>query len=229
MARLQGAVVASSQCFGTSGRLALAPVADWLRNPAVQSATATLDPAWRAEVDRLVPSGEPRRARRPDPGPWSTPGSGTGSSRAWRGRCSPSAGRLLLVLDNMQWCDQETLAFLTFCLGLAPAARSWWPRRCATTVLDEDPELADWTRQDAGHRAAHRAFPQPAGGRRHGASRRGDLRAAAAGRPTRTCSTRRPAASRCTSSRRCAAASIAAARRCRPVISRPCCATGWSR
>ncbi len=25
---------------------------------------------------------------------------------------------MLLVLDNVQWCDQETLAFLTFCLGL---------------------------------------------------------------------------------------------------------------
>ena len=30
---------------------------------------------------------------------------------------------MLLVLDNLQWCDQETLAFLTFCLGLAPAAQ----------------------------------------------------------------------------------------------------------
>ena len=54
-ARLHGGVVTSSQCFGTSGRLALAPVADWLRSPAVQSATATLDPAWRTEVGRLVP------------------------------------------------------------------------------------------------------------------------------------------------------------------------------
>src|SRR6266568_5593123 len=35
---LQGAIVASTQCFATSGRLALAPVADWLRNPAVRSA-----------------------------------------------------------------------------------------------------------------------------------------------------------------------------------------------
>ena len=52
---------------------------------------------------------------------------------------------MLLVLDNVQWCDQETLAFLTFCLGLAAGARSWWPGRCATTSLDEDPELADWT------------------------------------------------------------------------------------
>ena len=55
MARLQGAVIATAQCFGTAGRLALAPVADWLRNDAVRSAVATLDPAFRAEVARLVP------------------------------------------------------------------------------------------------------------------------------------------------------------------------------
>ena len=64
LARRQDAVVASSQCFGSSGRLALAPVADWLRHPAVQAARATLDPAWRAEAERLVPSGQ-RVARRP--------------------------------------------------------------------------------------------------------------------------------------------------------------------
>ena len=33
IAQQQGAVVASTQCFGTSGRLAMAPVADWLRTP----------------------------------------------------------------------------------------------------------------------------------------------------------------------------------------------------
>ena len=55
-ARAQGAIVAGSQCFGTAGRLALAPVADWLRNPVVAAAAATLDEAWRTEVDRLVPS-----------------------------------------------------------------------------------------------------------------------------------------------------------------------------
>ena len=56
-ARLQGGVVAHARCLGAAGRLALAPVADWLRNDAVQSAVATLDPAWRAEVGRLVPVG----------------------------------------------------------------------------------------------------------------------------------------------------------------------------
>ena len=87
---------------------------------------------------------------------------------------------MLLVLDNVQWCDQETLAFITFCLGLA----SGTPVLVAATLRDdnlgEDPELAELDGPDAGHRAAHRAFPRPAGGRRHGAARRGDLRAAAA-------------------------------------------------
>jgi DNA-binding SARP family transcriptional activator len=144
MAQLQGAVVASSQCFGTSGRLALAPVADWLRNPAVQSAAAALDPAWRAEVGRLMP-GE------------SYGGRGTGPRAmvdAWQrhrfyeglARALLAVGRpTLLVLDNMQWCDQETLAFITFCLQLADGS----PLLVAGTLRDdnrgEDPEIGDWT------------------------------------------------------------------------------------
>ena len=144
LARLQGAVVASAQCFGTSGRLALAPVADWVRNPAVQSATATLDPAWRTEVDRLVPSGG--RGHR-----------GTGSramADAWqRHRFFEGLARallavdrpMLLVLDNMQWCDQETLAFLTFCLGLSASAQILVAGTLRDDNVEADPELAGWT------------------------------------------------------------------------------------
>jgi DNA-binding SARP family transcriptional activator/tetratricopeptide (TPR) repeat protein len=144
MARLQGAVVASAQCFGTSGRLALAPVADWLRNDAVQSASATLDPAWRAEVGRLAPAA-------------GHAGRGTGPramADAWQrhrffeglARALLAVGRpLLLVLDNMQWCDQETLAFITFCLGLADDAQLLVAATLREDNLDEDPELVNWT------------------------------------------------------------------------------------
>ena len=52
---------------------------------------------------------------------------------------------LLLILDNLQWCDEETLAFLTFCLGLAAGA----PLLIAGTLRDDHPGagpgLADWT------------------------------------------------------------------------------------
>ena len=144
MAQLQGAVVASSQCFGTSGRLALAPVADWLRNPAVQSAAAALDPAWRAEVGRLMP-GESYGGRGSGPramvDAWQRHRFYEGLARALLAVGRPT----LLVLDNMQWCDQETLAFITFCLQLAGGS----PLLVAGTVrdddLDEDLELGDWT------------------------------------------------------------------------------------
>ena len=144
MARLQGAVVASSQCFGTSGRLALAPVADWLRNPAVQAAAAALDPAWRAEVGRLVPAGgrEERAAgSRSMADAWQRHRFFEGLARGLMAVGRP----LLLVLDNMQWCDQETLAFLTFFLGLAPGTPVLVAGTLRNDTLDEDPELADWT------------------------------------------------------------------------------------
>jgi DNA-binding SARP family transcriptional activator/tetratricopeptide (TPR) repeat protein len=144
-ARLQGAVVASTQCFGTSGRLALAPVADWLRNPAVQSATETLDPAWRAEVGRLVPSGvdrgEPGAGSRAMTDAWQRHRFFEGLARALIGAGRP----MLLVVDNLQWCDQETLAFLTFCLGLDPAAQILVAGTLRDDNPGEDPELGDWT------------------------------------------------------------------------------------
>ena len=144
MARLQGAVVASSQCFGTSGRLALAPVADWLRNPAVQAAAAALDPAWRAEVGRLVPAGgrgERAAGSRSMADAWQRHRFFEGLARALMAVGRP----VLLVLDNMQWCDQETLAFLTFFLGLAPGTPVLVAGTLRNDTLDEDPELADWT------------------------------------------------------------------------------------
>jgi len=144
MAQLQGAVVADAQCFGTSGRLALAPVADWLRNPEIRAATATLEPAWRTEVDRLVPSGGHRQR-------------GAGSRAmvdAWQrhrffeglARALLAVGRpLFLVLDNMQWCDQETLAVLTLCLGLIPGSQVMVAGTLRDDSLDDDPELSGWT------------------------------------------------------------------------------------
>ena len=124
---------------------ALAPVADWLRNPAVQSAAAMLDPVWRAEVDRLVPSdkgqGKPGAGLRAMVDAWQRHRFFEGLARALIGVGRP----MLLVLDNMQWCDQESLAFLTFCLGLAPDAPVLVAGTLRNENLDEAPELVQWT------------------------------------------------------------------------------------
>jgi DNA-binding SARP family transcriptional activator len=140
MARLQGGVVAHARCFGAAGRLALAPVADWLRNDAVQSAAATLDPAWRAEVGRLVPPGGRGPSSRSAADAWQRHRFLEGLARALIAVQRP----LLLVLDNAQWCDQETLAFITFCLGLADGARLLVAATLRQDGLYEDRELAGW-------------------------------------------------------------------------------------
>ena len=143
LARAQRTVVSFSQCFGTAGRLALAPVADWLRTPAVQAAAETLDPVWRAEVSRLVPpKNEPAgpASLRSMADAWQRLRFLEGLARALLAAARPT----LLVLDNVQWCDQETLAFLPFLLGLDPRA----PVLVAGTLRDdgdgEDLALASW-------------------------------------------------------------------------------------
>ncbi len=140
MARSHGAVVAMARCFGTEGRLALAPVADWLRHDAVQSAAATLHPAWRAEVARLLPTGGRSTGSRATTDAWQRHRFFEGLARALVAVRRP----LLLVLDNAQWCDQETLAFITFCLGLADDAQLLVAATVRQDDLDEDPELTGW-------------------------------------------------------------------------------------
>jgi DNA-binding SARP family transcriptional activator/tetratricopeptide (TPR) repeat protein len=130
-ARTDGAVVATTRCFGMAGALALKPAADWLRHPRVQRSLVTLDEIWRAEVDRLLPdtTGDISGKReRPIPEP-------VAASRAmvdaWRrhrffeglARGILAVGQpTLLVLDDLQWCDDETTAWLPFLLGRAAGA-----------------------------------------------------------------------------------------------------------
>jgi DNA-binding SARP family transcriptional activator/tetratricopeptide (TPR) repeat protein len=143
--RRAGAVAVSAQCFATSGRLALAPVAEWLRSAEVQVGVAGLDPVWRAEVERLVPSssgrGESVSGTRGLVDAWQRHRFYEGLARALLGAGRP----MLLVLDNVQWCDQETLAFLTFCFGLFPDAPVLLAATLRADRPRDEPELAGWT------------------------------------------------------------------------------------
>ena len=131
-ARAEGNVVATTRCFGQSGSLALSPVADWLRSDELRSATSLLEPVWQMEVDRLVP-----RLDSPPPGDTGEAGSsGSNDDRgmvdAWqRHRFFEGISRaflavdrpMLLVLDDIQWCDPETMAWMVFLFGFIEDAR----------------------------------------------------------------------------------------------------------
>lgn len=115
-----GAVVAAAQCFDTSGRLSLAPVADWLRDPSIRAATEHLPAVWRDEVDRLVPAQDRTTLTGSTPhrtmvDAWQRHRFFEGLARSLLAVSRPT----LLVLDNLQWCAEETLDFLTFLLNIA--------------------------------------------------------------------------------------------------------------
>ena len=148
-ARGEGTVVGRSICFDTGGRLSLAPVADWLRHSELIAARGRLSPEWIAEVDRLVPA-ETQSAAQPQRGP------GPPTEDVWqRHRFFEAVARallaparpLLLVLDNLQWSDPDTLSFVRFLLNFAPTA----PLLVATTVRsgarDLDPAIEAWLGQ----------------------------------------------------------------------------------
>jgi DNA-binding SARP family transcriptional activator/tetratricopeptide (TPR) repeat protein len=141
-ARSAGAVVATTRCFGMAARPALAPVADWLRSPSLRRALGGLDEVWQYEVGRLIPSmadaqqanGRPRPERivasRAMVEAWRRHRFFEGLARAVLAVDRPT----LLVLDDLQWCDEETIAWLPFLLNLAYQA----PLLIATTVRDEE-------------------------------------------------------------------------------------------
>ena len=93
VARGRNGVVANAQCYGAAGRLALAPVAEWLAEPTLAAGIGSLPAVWRTEVERLVPRSDAGLAIGPRRRSPSTPGSGTASTRAWPRGCGCPSGR----------------------------------------------------------------------------------------------------------------------------------------
>jgi DNA-binding SARP family transcriptional activator len=105
-----------ARCFAARGRLALAPVSEWLRSPALRSARDRLEAVWAREVDRLVPPTDagPVAPPRPMADAWQRHRFFEGLARAVLSTGRPA----LLLLDDLQWCDEHTLAWLQLLLHL---------------------------------------------------------------------------------------------------------------
>jgi DNA-binding SARP family transcriptional activator/tetratricopeptide (TPR) repeat protein len=111
-----GAQVMTARCFAARGRLPLGPVSEWLRSPAMRSARPRLDPVWGREVDRLVPPPDavPSAPLRPMADGWQRHRFFEGMARAVLSTGRPT----LLILDDLQWCDEDTLTWLQLLLRL---------------------------------------------------------------------------------------------------------------
>jgi DNA-binding SARP family transcriptional activator/predicted ATPase len=112
----QGVAVARTRTYATEGGLAYSPVTEWLRSDALRPALSRLDTPWLLEVARLLPEVAVDHPGLPRPEPmtesWQRQRLFDGLARAILGVPRP----LLLILDDLQWCDRDTLDWLYYVL-----------------------------------------------------------------------------------------------------------------
>ena len=133
-----------ARCFAARGRLALAPVSEWLRSPALRSARYRLDPVWAKEVDRLVPPTDvgPMAPPRPMADAWQRHRFFEGLARAVLSTGRPA----LLLLDDLQWCDEHSLAWLQLLLHLGQGYPMLVVAGTRLEETDSNAELAEMLR-----------------------------------------------------------------------------------
>ncbi len=143
--RRQGHATATARAYAAEGGLAYAPVAEWLRSPALHSALEQVDDIWLVESARLLPEILQRRPDLPQPGPlqedWQRQRFFEGLARLFAAAPQP----LLLLLDDMQWADPATLEWLHFLLRSSLPVRLLVVGTVRRETLDGDHPLAQLT------------------------------------------------------------------------------------
>ena len=119
----QGIVVARTRSYAAEGQLSLAPVTEWLRGSSLRPYLARLDSVWLTEVSRILPEVLTERPDLPRPEPLAEYGQRQRFFEALARAVLASPQPLMLLLDDLQWCDQETLEWLHFLLRFDPASR----------------------------------------------------------------------------------------------------------
>jgi tetratricopeptide (TPR) repeat protein len=117
----QGHIVTRTRAYALEGRLAYAPVADWLRSLALATSVRGLNAMWRSELARLLPELLSEDATLTPPQPLTERWQRKNFFEALVHVFNALDGHpLLLVLDDLQWCDLETLEWLHYLMAAAP-------------------------------------------------------------------------------------------------------------
>src|SRR5713101_8189790 len=119
----QGAVTAKTRSYAAEGQLSLAPVTDWLRSDGLRAPLRQLDAVWLTEVARILPELLAEQSDVPHYESVIEYGQRQRFFEALARAILVAPQPLLLLIDDLQWCDQETLEWLHFLLRFDPMAR----------------------------------------------------------------------------------------------------------
>lgn len=130
----QGNIV-RARAYEAAGRLPWGVVVEWLHSPPIRSAIERLAPQWRRVLDTLLP--ELRTAPLPAEKIRSAvidPSFRRQLFDAVAKALVPTDRPTLLVVDDLQWADTDTIQFISFLIASCPDA----PLLVAGTLRDEE-------------------------------------------------------------------------------------------
>ena len=110
----QAMPTARTRSYAAEGSLAYAPVIEWLRADALKAALNGLATVWLTEIARLLPELLVAQPDLPPPQPMTERHQRQQLFEALARAFTFSAQPMLLLIDDLQWCDQETLEWLRF-------------------------------------------------------------------------------------------------------------------
>jgi tetratricopeptide (TPR) repeat protein len=114
---------AKCACYATGARMSYAPLAEWFRSKSLRNTVAALPLLHRAQLARLIPGVAMDESRIEPPQPL---------TEGWQrhqffdsiARALLSSGQdLLLLIDDLHWCDNDTLEWLHYFLRFDDDAR----------------------------------------------------------------------------------------------------------
>jgi DNA-binding SARP family transcriptional activator len=143
----QGVAVLTARCYGAESDLPYAPVVAWLHS---QPLPLLADP-WLRELARLLPELLVEHPSLPPPGPLTEPWQRLHLFQALAQALLNSHSAVLLLLEDVQWCDRDTLDWLHHVLT-APRGQGSRPQVLVAATLRSEVQqegipLAAWQTQ----------------------------------------------------------------------------------
>ena len=104
--------MARARCYSAYGRLAYAPIAGWLRSEPLSAACSQLAPAQLAELARVLPEILAQHPSIQRPHPLTESWERRHFYAALNAAFGKARGPLLLLIDDLQWCDPDSFEWL---------------------------------------------------------------------------------------------------------------------